>query len=79
MPVFVLGSWDIVPPSEIIPEWDPPEPYFKEFRINNLLPKWGMGPFGRILSIFGLIVILGILLPIIFPAFSSVLKIFRRS
>ena len=79
MPVFVLGSWDIVPPSEIIPEWDPPEPYFKEFRIKNLLPKWGMGPFGRILSIFGLIVILGILLPIIFPAFSSVLKIFRRS
>jgi len=79
MPVFVLGSWDIVPPSEIIPEWDPPEPYFKEFRIKNLLPKWGMGTFGRILSIFGLIVILGILLPIIFPAFSSVLKIFGRS
>ena len=79
MPVFVLGSWDIIPPSEIIPEWDPPAPYFKEFKLKNLLPKWGMGTFGRILSTIGLLVIIGFLLPIIFPAFSKILKVFRRA
>ena len=78
MPIFVLGSWDIIPPSEIIPEWDPPEPYFKEFSLKNLLPKWGMGTIGRILSLFGLLAIIFILLPVLFPVLSSVLKIFKR-
>jgi len=77
MPVFVLGSWDIIPPNEIIPEWDPPEPYFKEFKLKNLLPQWGMGKFGRILSIVGMFVLIFILLRVFFPVFSSVLKIFR--
>ena len=77
MPVFVLGSWDIIPPNEIIPEWDPPEPYFKEFKLKNLLPQWGMGKFGRILSIVGMFVLIFILLRVFFPVFSSVLKIFK--
>ncbi len=77
MPVFVLGSWDIIPPNEIIPEWDPPAPYFKEFKLKNLLPQWGIGRFGRILSIAGMLVLIFILLRVFFPVFSSVLKIFR--
>jgi hypothetical protein len=77
MPVFVLGSWDITPPSDIIPEWDPPKPYFREFSLKNLMPGWGLGTFGKILSLIGLIAIIFILLPVLFPVLGSFLKVFR--
>lgn len=77
MPVFVLGSWDIIPPSEIIPEWDPPKPYFRKFRLKNLLPGWGLGSFGKIISLIGLIAIAVILLPVLFPVLGSLGKLFR--
>jgi len=31
MPLFVIGSLDVLVPKEIIPAWDPPEPYRRKF------------------------------------------------
>ncbi len=77
MPVFVLGSWDIIPPSDMIPEWDPPKPYFREFSLKNLIPAWGMGTFGKILSLIAIIAGIIILLQVLFPALRVFRKIFR--
>jgi hypothetical protein len=77
MPVFVLGSWDIIPPSDIIPEWDPPKPYFREFSLKNLIPAWGLGTFGKFLSLIGLIVIVLIILRVLFPVLGSLRKVLR--
>jgi hypothetical protein len=48
MPVFVVGSWDIISPQEVLPKWDPPKPYIKKFTIKNLLPFWNSGILGKI-------------------------------
>jgi len=51
MPVFVVGSWDVIVPQEILPEWDPPKPYVRKWRMINLLPFWNNGILGKAGSI----------------------------
>ena len=58
MPVLVEGSWDVMPPYELIPKWDPPKPYHK--RGLSVLPQWGL-KFGKWLSM-GLVVFIGMAL-----------------
>ena len=70
MPLFVVGSWDIQIPAEILPEMEAPKPYYKSLSFKNLLPKWGIG-FGKWLST-GLILLFGILL--VLYLFPSILK-----
>ncbi|MFC2103953.1 hypothetical protein ACFLS4_01210 [Bacteroidota bacterium] len=66
MPLFVVGSWDIQIPSEILPEMEAPKAYYKSFGLKNLVPKWGLG-FGKWVSSF-LILILGMLVALyLFP------------
>jgi hypothetical protein len=60
MPLFVVGSWDIQIPSEILPEMEAPKPYYKSLSLKNLIPKWGLG-FGKWLS-SGIIIILVVLI-----------------
>ena len=43
MPLFVVGSWDIQIPSEILPEMEAPKPYYKSLSLKNFLPNWGIG------------------------------------
>ena len=62
MPLFVVGSWDIQIPSEILPEMEIPKAYYKSLSLKNLLPKWGLG-FGKWLS-SGLIIVLLVLVVI---------------
>ena len=78
MPVFVVGSWDIIAPQEILPTWDPPEPYIKKFSLRNLLPFGEMGFFGKIISVIMIIGIgfIGITLifPVLIPTLIKILK-----
>jgi len=71
LPLFVVGSWDVQLPWEVIPAMEAPKPYYKSFTISNLFPNWGLKGFGRIFS--------GILLAaIIFFAAVWFLPLFRR-
>lgn len=67
MPVFVVGSWDVIVPQEILPQWAPPKPFIRQISLRNFLPFWNMGIFGRIAS--GLVIIILITLGIflVFP------------
>ena len=59
MPLFVRGSWDVIPPEEVIPNWNPPQPRMVEgFKLKHLLPRWHffLGGFGRVISTILLIV-----------------------
>ena len=67
MPLFVVGSLDVIMPSELLPEWQPPEPYSKRFTLRNLLPSWGLSGFGKVISIVILIVIGVLALNTFFP------------
>jgi hypothetical protein len=60
MPLFIVGSWDIQLPEEILPEMEAPKPYYKSLSIKNLLPKWGLG-FGKWIS-STLLIVLAILI-----------------
>lgn len=78
MPVFVVGSWDIIAPQEILPTWDPPEPYIRKFSLKSLLPFGEMGIFGKLISV---IIIIGIVLigitiifPMLIPALIKIIK-----
>jgi len=75
MPIFVVGSWDIISPQEVLPEWKPPDPYERKFTLRNLLPFWNMGLGGKIGStlLIGLIIVTGI--SVLFP---GLFKIFRK-
>jgi hypothetical protein len=73
MPVFVIGSWDIIPPSGIIPEWTANKPFFREFRLKNLVPAWGLGAFGRFFSIMALVVVLIMVVPGVLPVFGTII------
>ncbi|REE01526.1 hypothetical protein [Marinoscillum furvescens] len=67
MPLFVVGSLDVVLPSELLAEWNPPEAYSRSFGLKNLLPGWGMGLGGKIISAVILVVILMVALNTVFP------------
>ncbi len=74
MPVFVVGSWDVIVPQEILPEWNPPEPYIKKISLKNFLPFWKMGFIGKIISIA---IVAGIVLIgsfIVFPGVGMLVK-----
>lgn len=67
MPLFIVGSWDIQLPSDILPEMEAPKPYYRSFSLKNLLPKWGIG-FGSWLSGFGITLIVILLIIYLFPS-----------
>ena len=48
MPVFVVGSWNVIPPQEILPEWDPPEPYIKKISLKKLPAVLEDGRCGKV-------------------------------
>jgi hypothetical protein len=63
MPVFVVGSWDVIVPQEIVPEWDPPKAYVKKISWLNFLPFWNFGipgKVGTVLLILFIIVAFGL-------------------
>lgn len=77
MPVFVVGSWDVIAPQEVMAAWNPPQPYVRTFTFKNLLPMWNMGWAGKIGGILligsiGVIVVL-----IIFPSLIPLLGYFN--
>jgi len=78
MPVFVVGSWDIIAPQEILPEWNPPSPYIKKVAFKTFLPFWDkdiLGKLGGGLLMIGLLVLF---FALFFPSIGSFLKrIFR--
>jgi hypothetical protein len=74
MPIFVIGSWDVIPPKEVIPDYAPHPAYFKEFKLSNLLPSFGLKAFGKILSAAALIFILFMALTIVFPTTLTIVK-----
>lgn len=81
MPILVEGSWDVIPPSEIIPEWEPPAPYYK--KGISFIPGWGLKGIGKVLSSGLLILAIAGFLVLFFPAiFNSLLSglsgIFKR-
>lgn len=76
MPVFVVGSWDVIAPQEILPEWDPPEPYIRKISVKNFLPFWKMGFLGKLASI-AIIAGIGIMaFTMIFPGVVTLIKAF---
>ena len=81
MPVFVVGSWDVIVPSEIIPKWEPPKPYYDEFTIGSLFPSWGLGFLGKLFSGGVMIVVLIVLLALLFPSVLALVNavIFRAA
>jgi len=74
MPVFVVGRWDVIPPSEIIPKWVPPKPYYEEFTLGSLFPSWGLGFLGKLFSGSALLVVGIIVLALFFPSVLSVVN-----
>lgn len=74
MPLFVVGTWDIIAPQEILPEWAPPEPYIKKFSFRNLLPFGDMGFGGKLVSLVLLFGLLFFGFTILFPGFISFLN-----
>jgi hypothetical protein len=74
MPVFVVGSWDVIVPSEIIPKWDPPKPYYDEFTLGSLFPSWGLGFLGKLFSGGAMVLVLIVLLALLFPSVLSLVN-----
>ena len=74
MPVFVVGSWDVIIPQEILPAWDPPKPFIKKITIRNFLPFWNLGFFGKMGSILLLVIILSLVLLKFVPGLPGAIK-----
>jgi hypothetical protein len=74
MPVFVVGSWDVIVPGEIIPKWEPPKPYYDEFTLGSLFPSWGLGFLGKLFSGGALVVVLIVILALLFPSVLSLVN-----
>lgn len=74
MPVFVVGSWDVIAPREILPKWDPPEPYIRKLSFKNFLPFWNMGFPGKLASIIVVAGIIIMALIIVFPGLGVLIK-----
>jgi len=68
LPLLVVGSWDVQMPWDVMPEMEAPKPYYKNFSIKNLLPKWGLG-FGKGLSAVMIITIIGLAFLLFIPKF----------
>lgn len=79
MPVFVVGSWDIIAPQELLPEWDPPLPFIKKITLKNLLPFSNMGFVGKLMGTLFLLVIVVIGSMVFFPGIvSALLRMFKK-
>lgn len=74
MPIFVVGSWDVIIPQELLPEWNPPKTYTKKFTLKNLIPFWGKGVFGKV---GGFILFTSVILILIFILFSGIKNFIR--
>lgn len=74
MPVFVVGSWDVIAPQEVLPKWDPPAPYIKKFSVTTLLPFWAKGVLGKIVGLALVILLILIGIQLILPAVGVTLK-----
>lgn len=67
MPLFVVGSLDVLMPSELLAEWSPPEPFKRKFTFSNLLPSWGVSGFGKVISGLILVVLVILVVNTVFP------------
>ena len=77
MPILVEGTWDMQPPFELIPEWKPPKPFQR--KGINLIPDWGMGAMGKVLTWGMLIIVAFCVLSIFFPGIIIlIIGLFRR-
>ena len=74
MPIFVVGSWDIIAPQEILPDWLPPEPYIRKITLKNFLPFWNLGFIGKTASIIFVISLIFIGSHLIFPSIITSIK-----
>ena len=74
MPVFVVGSWDVIVPGEILPEWDPPEPYIRKISFKNFLPFWNMGFMGKLLSVIVIAGLVVLALTLVFPGAVTIIR-----
>ncbi|MCB0374706.1 MAG: hypothetical protein KDD04_02180 [Sinomicrobium sp.] len=74
MPVFVVGSWDVIAPQKILPEWDPPEPYIRKLSFRNFLPFWKMGFIGKLASLAAVTGIIIMALMLVFPGLGILIK-----
>ena len=74
MPLFVVGSWDIQIPAEVLPEMEAPKPYYKSLSIRNFLPKWGLS-FGKWISSSVILILIFLVILYFFP---GMLKRFFR-
>lgn len=66
MPLFVVGSWDIQIPAEVLPEMEAPKPYYKSLSIRNFLPKWGLS-FGKWISSSVILILIFLVILYFFP------------
>ena len=74
MPLFVVGSWDIQIPSEILPEMEAPKPYYKRLSLKNLLPEWGFS-FGKWIT--SVLIIFIVVLIFLYLSPSLLAKLFK--
>lgn len=74
MPLFVVGSWDIQLPTEILPELEAPKAYYRSLSLKNLFPKWGLG-FGSWISSILVLLLIGLVVLYFTP---SLLKRFVK-
>ncbi|MHC1705373.1 MAG: hypothetical protein AB9846_15815 [Tenuifilaceae bacterium] len=74
MPIFVVGSWDVIIPQEILPNWDPPKPYIKKVTLKNLLPFWNSGILGKLGSIIIVVLLVFLGIFIIIPNLPLLIK-----
>ena len=74
MPLLVRGSWDIIPPNEVIPEWNPPTPRRLEGnQLRHLIPDFGLNFFGRTISLVLMIGAIVFILFFFFPGLRGLL------
>ena len=50
LPILVKGSFDVVLPSDLIPEYIPPKAYAKSFELADLVPDWGLNNLGKYIT-----------------------------
>ncbi len=74
MPIFVVGTWDIIAPQEVLPEWNPPKPYIKKLTLKSFLPFGDLGFGGKILSFVILLVLILLGIKLFFPSISMIIK-----
>ena len=74
MPLIVRGSWDVMPPDEVIPSWSPPQPRtVRGFQLSHLLPSWGLSFFGKTTSLILLIGAVLFILNFFFPGLKEII------